>query len=850
MAYAALVSLAQIIDQIIHHNDQYSTFLHSKQQIKCLHDHIIFLQAFLEDFPEKLTNSLEGRIRDTTYEAENIIEYFISEHVRSEYDLKKPCAELKKSLKEMDSITEEVMEIKNSVRSGDVQLISDFSNASSSPRLALAPTVKDIMVGFDDDLMAIKTRLCGESSKLEVVPIFGMGGIGKTTLARNAFEDPLIVEHFQIRAWVTVSQDYTAQAILSGLQVSIEAFHEKHEQRNGSMEEYVYRSLKGRRYLIVMDDMWSTEAWDDVMRVLPNDHNGSRIMLTTRLSNVAVYADSSSPVHEMQFMDANQSWNLLRQKVFKQEQCPRELEDIGRMIARSRRGLPLAIVVIAGLLSTGSKSRASWKNIAKNGSLAVSTHDEHFAKILSLSYIHLPHHLRPCFLYMGGFPEDYQIRVSKLVKLWAVEGFLKPSGSKNCEETAEEYLKDLVKRSLVLVTKRKSNGRIKSCSLHDLLRDMCIKTAQEEKFLQVMNRYVDNILLKSIKKQRRLSIHYVDFFTTIHRSGTVRTMMYFLQDLSSPSFIKGFRLLRILDLVNIFFRYFPTEVLKLHQLRYLALDCDTMIPPSISNLQNLQTLIIHSKRISRSIHHTICLPFEIWKMTQLRHLISFRFFALPNLLGPTSALENLQTLSVVTIFKCTIGVLKMIPNLKKLGICIYSSGFNWENYHLDNLVHLHQLEKFKLVIRGGVYPQNLNLAFPTTLKKLTLDCSLLPYEDMAVFGDLPNLEVLKLRNYACRGPKWETNEGQFPRLKFLLIKDSDLQHWITESSHFPSLQCLVLRSCNKLRKIPDDIGEIPTLELIEVDDQNISLVESAKRIKEEQQSWGNDYLQVRIKNRH
>ncbi|KAG8367175.1 hypothetical protein BUALT_Bualt16G0045300 [Buddleja alternifolia] len=851
MAYAALVSFAQIMEQIIHHDDQDSTFLHSKQQIKSLHDHIIFLQAFLEDFPEKSANSLKGRIRDTTYEAENIIEYFMSEQVRSNYDSGKLYEELQKSATEVDLIEGEVMEIKNSVRTGDVQLMSDFPNASSSSRKVLTPTDEDTMVGFNDDLMIIKTPLCGESSELKVVPIFGMGGIGKTTLARNAYEDPLIVEHFHIRVWVTVSQDYSTQAILSNLQVSIKAFNKEHEQRNELMDEYVHKSLKGRTYVIVMDDMWSTGAWDDVMRVLPNDRNGSRIMLTTRLSDVAVYAASSSPLHRMQFMDANQSWKLLCQKVFKQEHCPRELEDIGRMIARSCRGLPPAIVVIAGLLSTGSKSRASWKNIAKNVNLVVTTHDEHFAKILSLSYTHLPHHLRPCSLYVGGFPKDYHIRVSKLIKLWAAEGFLKLSGSKNYEETAEEYLEDLVKRSLVMVTKRKPNGTIKSCSLHDLLRDMCIKKAQEEKFLQVMDKYVDNNLLKSIEKQRRISIHYVDLLANIHRTGTIRTIIYFLYDLSSPRFIQSFRLLRVLDFVNTCFRNFPTEVLELFQLRYLALDCDSVnIPPSISNLQNLQTLIINSKRTSMSVQHTTHFPSEFWKMTQLRHVVLFRLLALPNLLGPTSALKNLQTLLAVTNFKCTVGVLKMIPNLKKLGIYIHSSGFSWENYHLNNLVHLHQLEKFKLVIRGGIHPQNLNLAFSTTLKKLSLNWCLLASEDMAVFGALPNLEVLKLRNHACHGFKWETNEGQFPRLKFLLIKDSDLQHWITESSHFPNLKCLVLHSCNKLRKIPDDIGEIPTLEVIEVDNSNISLVESAKRIKEEQQNYGNDAFQVRIKNRH
>ncbi|KAL9165907.1 hypothetical protein ABFS82_06G200500 [Erythranthe guttata] len=113
-------------------------------------------------------------------------------------------------------------------------------------------------------------------------------------------------------------------------------------------------------------------------------------------------------------------------------------------------------------------------------------------------------------------------------------------------------------------------------------------------------------------------------------------------------------------------------------------------------------------------------------------------------------------------------------------------------------------------------------------------------------GSLPNLQVLKLRNAAFDDDKWETRDGEFPVLKYLLIERSDLKEWITESSsHFPSLKCLVLRNFRHLIEIPDVIGEIPTLELIEIEGSNRPLWASAKRIREEQESWGNDILQVR-----
>ncbi|KAL0302926.1 UNVERIFIED_CONTAM: putative late blight resistance proteinR1A-4 [Sesamum radiatum] len=117
-----------------------------------------------------------------------------------------------------------------------------------------------------------------------------------------------------------------------------------------------------------MDDMWSTKAWDDLKMIFPDDDNRSRIIVTTRLLDVATYANfpSSCPPHKMHFLDEDQSWNLLRQMVFKQEDCAVELEKIGNLIAASCVGLPLAIVVIAGLLSTVDNTQASWENIAKN----------------------------------------------------------------------------------------------------------------------------------------------------------------------------------------------------------------------------------------------------------------------------------------------------------------------------------------------------------------------------------------------------------------------------------------------------------------------------------------------------
>ncbi|KAG8380348.1 hypothetical protein BUALT_Bualt06G0006200 [Buddleja alternifolia] len=1137
MAYAALVSLAQTIQHILQHDVHQSSpaYRHEKQNIRSLHDHLILFQAFLEDFPENLADNLEGRIRSVAYEAEDAIESFMTQHLRSYYisnpinssplaamnmdlelysfDFKQLNQELQIVTEEIATLAKEVMDMKTRLRTGDrgIQLVSDHSR-----HVLLPPTGKDAMIGFDDNLFAIKARLCGELSELQVIPIFGMGGIGKTTLALNAYDDPLVMERFEIRAWVTISQDYNVKEIVSGLMVVLKPFIKEDTPKNESLA--VFQSLKGRRFLIVLDDMWSTKVWDDVRRLFPDDNSGSRIMLTTRLSDVAAYpTDSSSPSYEMHFMDEDQSWDMLRQKVFKQESCPPNLEYIGRMIASSCRGLPLAIVVTAGILSTVSQTRASWEMVAKNVTSSVATNDEQFAKILHLSYVHLPHHLRPCFLYMGSFPEDYEIKASKLIKLWVAEGFLKLNEPLSWEEAAEKYLEDLVNRSLVLV-KRKLDGRIKKCSLHDLLRDVCIKAAQEEKFL--LN--AKKILAESIKTERRVSINRSRRASVPHIYGAAfRTILCFPPWHDMLSSLQDFRYLKVLDAVRLTFSIFPVEVLELFLLRYLAfsISIDTiflLVPPSISKLQNLQSLFIFSTKRRCNID----LPLQIWKMTQLRHLILHKVCSLlyPPRHPRSCALENLQTLTSVRNFKCSRRMLQSIPNLRKLEV-VYNN-INWPIFELENLVHLHQLEKLRIDVGqdywGDPFPMWEKLAFPKTLKKLRLGSLGFSLQDMATVDSenssgeeefdgqhldhIERMESRQLRNAmreSCKTAAFEdemhnrygygyvgagsshgptlgvkrgisrsqsvkdttksssrdssrgdhsysggssgryksvdeqmqslglrgirqvpggysygssndnriahevaynprqelsgthghfdgyldysrnrhhdhtssttsgigyhgTNYGssggssgyhgydyssgasgagyrahdygssdvqvvvvdiedlgiivimmthcqvhiqstllltmhqinhlslkannlnrlallihmaciiinmtpidqilmilyhlvtllaeeEFPKLKFLQILTTNLEHWITESNHFPCLERLMLLGCRNLSEIPDVIGEIPTLELIEVCIQDKSLVESAKRIKEEQQSYGNDF-HIRVMN--
>ncbi|KAL2226780.1 UNVERIFIED_CONTAM: putative late blight resistance protein R1A-10 [Sesamum indicum] len=778
---------------------------------------------------------------------------------------------LHKIIEKVGSVVEKMIKIRDESEADDQKPMRNLSSAGSSPTGDFSVgSGKNVVVGFESDLEEMRTRLTGASSKRDIVSIVGMGGIGKTTLARQAYDDSYIVYHFDTRAWVTVSQEYSLRQVLIGLLDSAKILTEKmYDKREEELADCLYKGLVGRRYLIVMDDIWDTQIWDAVRRFFPNDCNGSRILLTTRLSDVALYADSFSPLHKMQFLKEGESWNLLCKKVFGEKDCPRELEDIGKAIARNCGGLPLAIVVIGGLLSKESRRQEYWRNLAENLSSIVTKDDDQCLKILGLSYNRLPQRLRACFLYMAVFPEDYEIPVAKLIRLWAAEGFLKPNASKSLEDLAEEYLDDLIERNLILVSKRSANGKIRTCNIHDLLRNLCSRNARKEKFLYMVN-CKDNVLKQGVNitprrlsnpprrlsiPPRRLSIHpdflsiqsQILYKSEIHNSSA-HSLLCTGARLIYPSCVYlGYRLLRVLDLIIVRFFHFPAEITKLVHLRYLAFTYNEALPPSIAELWNLQTLVYHNWTFGKCP----VFPVEIWMMPKLRHLcITPCRLPVPQNVRML-VLGNLQTLSEVRNLRCSVDIFKRIPNLKELGISYeVSPSENWSKYQLEALVNLHQLETLKLLFKNSSHASEIvnppKLAFPEKLKRLILAGCGIPWSSMTIVGALPNLEVLKLRRNACQGIEWEPVEEQFCQLKHLLLEEVDLVQWVANETHFPRLQRLVIRSCYKLKEIPSGIGEIPTLELIELVDCHHSAVTSAEKIQEEQEGLGNEELKVHI----
>ncbi|KAJ9551666.1 hypothetical protein OSB04_015711 [Centaurea solstitialis] len=706
--------------------------------------------------------------------------------------------DLEKILKSIESIKVELntinisdMKADSSSRIKHVKTQSAAATETSYTRnpLGIKKQSEEFVVGLHHDVEIIRNKLTEDSKQLYVVSIVGMGGLGLD------------------------------------------------QATDSQLREKLHKNLMGRRYLVVIDDIWSIEAWDALKMFFPHDNTASRILLTSRLNEVALHMKPHGFVHYLPCLTIEDSWELLKQKVFHGNKCPEWLIKPGMQIAKKCHGLPLSVVVMAGVLAEESTNIDLWEEIACSVSSYIVGDQKGCLETIALSYHHIPEHLRECFLYLGGFPEDFGFVVKRLIWLWVAEGFIEEAGNRSLEDTAKAYLDDLISRNLVIVAKRNVNRDVKACKLHDLVRELCVQKAKEEGlFLKIDSPTSSSQLLEGITyKQRRIFTNQnVNILNIPHSlTRTIRTLLCFqVNNHSLTSIAHPFVLLRVLDLQESGLDGFPQGFALLVHLRYLAVWLLSEFPNSICKFWSLQTLIL-----KRNTYRSMNLPGNITDLVNLRHLWSNVRLSLPYIEKPMS----LHSISKVKFIGGVDNFHKCFPNIKKLELS-YSLHIVKS---LKSLELLPYLENLKL---WGMYLRVDHIELPATLKKLTLVKCLLPWEYMSIIQLLPNLEVLKvcdsLRETGSHD--WDACEQQFRQLKLLKLEWLDIEYWFASSTSFPCLKQLLVSDCMELAEIPLEIGEIATLEHIEINDCSNSVVESVKRIQQEQQDEGNDELKITV----
>ncbi|KAA8539674.1 hypothetical protein F0562_026366 [Nyssa sinensis] len=748
------------------------------------------MQCFLKDADQRQEQDERVRnwvaeIRNVAYDAEDVIESFIFKVGRRGGGL---WGSLRRSTfivgkaysvyrigSEIKSIRINLGDISNSLQTYSIKFASNGEGTSSMSemqrrfRRSYPHVEEDDVISLEASTRAMMAELMKKEERLRVVSIVGMGGFGKTTLAKKIYNHDNVKRHFECHAWTFISQQYATRDVLLGILTKVFSPSPNKRQvleklKEEELVEKLYNFLRGKRYLMVLDDIWSNEAWDSLKVSFPNGKMGSKILLTTRNKEVALHADPWSSPIEPPFLNDEESWDLFCRKAFPRDivgdqGCPPELVNLGKKMMKKCGGLPLALVVLGGLLAT-KNSLNEWQAVQRNINAHLNKFEsQHYGGvygILSLSHHELPYYLKPCFLYLGHFPEDWEIKKKKLIRLWIAEGFISPLWQGEREETvedvAEQCLEELINRCMVQLVRRDSTGRgVKTCRIHDLMWDPCVSMAREESFLGIIRHQGhamadddSSSLRLATTKSRRLAIHA-----------------------SSRSDLK-----RVLDLEGALFDNAKTEVPKaigkLIHLRYLGLRKmgTATLPRSIGKLRRLQTLDL------RDNYSLKTLPDVIWKMECLRHLFFSNWNE--NIGVRLDTLRNLETLKYAYAADLlrNDGV-RNLTNLQNLGIKFERSSeveevlgspiIRQDRFQslymlldfrtpeilfpsLEVLSRCHHLVKLWLNgrIPEDVHSHRHHLEFlPPNVTYLILFNTRLEQDPMAMLEKLPNLRILK-----------------------------------------------------------------------------------------------------------
>ncbi|GMI97487.1 RESISTANCE TO PSEUDOMONAS SYRINGAE 3, RESISTANCE TO P. SYRINGAE PV MACULICOLA 1 [Hibiscus trionum] len=617
----------------------------------------------------------------------------------------------------------------------------------------------------DDDLVGINKAqhellgwLMAEEPRRTVISVVGMGGSGKTTLVANTFNKQSVKQHFDFCTWITVSQQYEIEELFRSIVKDI--YNQTTREVPLHVDTMTYRELvetlvqflRSRRYLVILDDVWSIRFWQEINIAFPEGMRGSRIVVTTRREDV-VPCESGfvSHVHRIQPLLMNDAWDLFGKKAFPNGlgECPSHLdESLARNLVEKCEGLPLAIAALGGLMSS-KRSITEWKRVDDNFAWELSNNPslEIMKTISMLSYHDLSFKLKHCFLYCSLFPEDYRIRRKRIMRLWMAEGFLESADNILPEAVAESYLMELISRSLLQVTSRNAVGRLKTFKMHDLIRDFALSMAKEESFVAAcsgdkgaeeegIHRYSVRVKDKEIK--------------TGNGTSKLRSLIIFVVD-ESCKFNKlpsGLKLLRVLDLENAPIREVPSEFGELFNLRYLNLSRTQVkvIPKSIGKLFKLQSLLLKYTKIKK-------LPNGIVKLQNLRHLSAsylgksevrdiMEFCGCIGVPRNICMLKSLQVLSHVRVKSGLLIELKEMKQLTSIGLGRLTEG---DEEHLciaiQTMQHLHYL--FLSSRHQGALKLDALPAAPPYLEKLILVGKLEKVPHW--FSTLRNLKRLSLQ---------------------------------------------------------------------------------------------------------
>ncbi|CAL5411726.1 unnamed protein product [Camellia sinensis] len=705
-------------------------------------------------------------------------------------------------------------------------------------------------------------------SYVGVISILGEGGIGKTTLAQMVYNDESVNKHFDLKAWVCVSYDFDIMRITK-LILELVTLQTCNFNNLDQIQVQLRQALTGKRFLIVLDDVWIEESndWNVFKKPLNDGAQGSKILVTTDNSRVALMMETVE-LHWVDILSDEDCWSLIVQNAFENRSIDANpnMVSIGKKIVAGCHGLPLAARILGGLLRFEERDE-EWVDVMHSKIWYLSYAESGgILSVLRLSYHYLPSHLKQCFAYCSIIPKDYEFEEEELVLLWMAEGFIQQQEGKQMEDVGGEYFRELLSRSFFRLS---STGKSSKFVMHNLINEFAQVVARDTCF-----RLKYPWFGKNIKKARHSSYvqdYYegMEKFEIVGKAMHLRTFLPFNLQYDSGCYLASnvplnllakLRRLRVLNMSRYHITEVPYSVGNLKHLRYLDLSYTLIeqLPESLGSLYNLQTLML------RECQNLKKLPTDMGNLIDLRHLDITNANSLEEMPLGIGKLASLQTLSNFIIFQnngfrirelgnliylrgklCLSGLQNVVVPLDareanlndKQGLDVLSMEWSVnsndsrdgrvETEVLDMLQPHKNLKELHIKCYLGTgFPTWIGDPLFSNMVHLSLDncgkCASLP-----PLGQLPSLKKLYIKGMSALkhvGCEFYGQGGTkpFPLLETLSFKDMpEWEDWYTFGDHkevqpFTCVSELSLENCPKLlRMLPSDLPCLNNLEIKE-----------------------------------
>lgn len=784
------------------------------QETKKLASTLKAIQAVLEDAEQKQLESKAIRdwlckLNDLTYEIDDILddcatEFSKMEHKNSKssrYGLKKILFRHKigRRMKEVTGKLDMIAAEREQFHLREMG-IERKSNYAAARETGSVLNQSEQIYGRDkekEEIVDILVNHVKDCEQLSVLPIIGIGGLGKTTLAQLVFNDENVDEHFDMKLWVCVSDNFDLKVLIKAM---IESATGKGSSSDlaylDALQRGLWELLNQKRYLLVLDDVWNDdqEKWSMLKNAVACGSKGATIVVTTRLKKV-VDIMGTLPPHHLAELSQENCWLLFKERAFGQEKEENpNLERIGKQIVKKCGGVPLAAKALGGLVRF-KRTEKEWLRILDSELWNLPQEETLLLPALQLSYHHLPLELRLCFTSCAVFPKDTVIYKEELIFLWMANGYISSNGTLEEEDIGNEIWNELVLRSLFQDVRKDDGGT--TFTMHDLVHDLA-QSMMENKVPGIPAQFNDKYASKSKIRQVHLQNHRVAFPSSIRLEID---LSFSLMKLNS---------LRTLDASWTRIDNIPSTIGNLKHLRYLNLSFTeiTTLPDAICSLWNLKILNLNC------CDDLVGLPKQMRCLRNLRHLLLEDCFSLDEMPSKIGELSSLKTLSLFVVGRGKgnrLGELRFLNIGGKLSI----RGLERVENHMDaKMANLHEKENLRELIlewKGNT----------SETEKIDMDENILealqPHPNIEVItiggfrgkyfprclrdSSLVNLVEFYLQD--CPSCSSLPQLGELPRLKIMSLKGLPVEYIVEDGSprmtKFPSLEQLVLDSLHHLK---------------------------------------------------